>query len=126
MPAERKSTIVKDVDESVELGVTAAAQDIVNDGKDAVDTFRGLVDLYHRQPNLSSRTSTSVANQQYSTPAPLAYLASQLAGVDKTKTVYEPTAGNGMLLIGADAKKSTVNELDANRASRLPRHRTLT
>ena len=27
--------------------------------------------------------------------------------------------GNGMLLIGADAKKSTVNELDANRASRL-------
>ena len=119
VPAERKSTIVKDVDESVELGVTAAARDIVNDGKDAVDTFRGLVDLYHRQPNLSSRTSTSVANQQYSTPAPLAYLASQLAGIDKTKTVYEPTAGNGMLLIGADAKKSTVNELDANRASRL-------
>lgn len=119
VPAERKSTIVKDVDESVELGVTAAARGIVNDGKDAVDTFRGLVDLYHRQPNLSSRTSTSVANQQYSTPAPLAYLASQLAGIDKTKTVYEPTAGNGMLLIGADAKKSTVNELDANRASRL-------
>lgn len=119
VPTERKSAIVKDVDESVELGVTAAARDIVNEGKDAVDTFRGLVDLYHRQPNLSTRTSTSVANQQYSTPAPLAYLASQLAGIDKSKTVYEPTAGNGMLLIGADAQKATVNEWDTKRASRL-------
>lgn len=119
VPKELKPRIVKDVDESIELGVTAAARDIVNEGKDAVETFRGLVDLYHRQPNLSTRTSTSVANQQYSTPAPLAYLASQLAGIDKSKTVYEPTAGNGMLLIGADTQKATVNEWDAKRASRL-------
>lgn len=119
VPPEYEDSLKKHVDESVELGVTTAARDIVNEGKDAVDTFRGLVDLYHRQPNLSSRDSESIEKQQYSTPAPLAYLASQLAGIDKTKTVYEPTAGNGMLLIGADAKKSTVNELDANRASRL-------
>lgn len=119
VPPEYEDSLKKHVDESVELGVTTAARDIVNEGMDAVDTFRGLVDLYYRQPNLSSRDSESIEKQQYSTPAPLAYLASQLAGIDKTKTVYEPTAGNGMLLIGADAKKSTVNELDANRASRL-------
>ena len=119
VPPEYEDSLKKHVDESVELGVTTAARDIVNEGKDAVDTFRGLVDLYHRQPNLSSRDSESIEKQQYSTPAPLAYLASQLAGIDKTKTVYEPTAGNGMLLIGADSNKSTVNELDANRASRL-------
>jgi hypothetical protein len=37
--------------------------------------------------------------QAYSTPAPLAYLASRLGFINAKQTIYEPTARNGMLLL---------------------------
>lgn len=84
------------------------------------DIYGGLVDLYeNRQPNLGVRTSTSVEQQAYSTPIPLAFLASRLARLDGNKRVYEPTAGNGMLLIEADPAQATVNELNLDRAEAL-------
>ncbi|WP_297215415.1 PLxRFG domain-containing protein [uncultured Desulfovibrio sp.] len=113
----------KAVDEAIELGVTLAARRIVADmrkrqASDA-DIYRALVSLYQRQPRLSVRTSTSVAQQAYSTPAPLAFVASRLAGIDEKSLVFEPTAGNGMLLMEADPKHTTANELNAARAARL-------
>jgi hypothetical protein len=45
----------------------------------------------------------------------IAYLASRLGGIDRTKTVYEPTAGNGMLLIDTDPDKVITNEIDLAR-----------
>ena len=67
--------------------------------------------LLQRQPNLSVRSSTSVLQQAYSTPIPIAYLASALAGIDGKTTVYEPTAGNGALLIGANPTTSLLMSL---------------
>ena len=87
--------------------------------KDDKNGFDLMVSTYRRLPNLATRTSTSTMLQAYSTPAPLAYIASNLAGIDKTKTVYEPTAGTGMLLIGADPDKAHVNELGEARAKLL-------
>lgn len=82
--------------------------------------FEVLVRRYEKQPNLSIRTSTSINNQAYSTPLPLAFIADRFAGIDfKTTTVYEPTAGNGALLIAADPRKTQANELDPNRAQTL-------
>jgi predicted RNA methylase len=75
--------------------------------------------LYERQPRLGTRTSTSVRDQAYSTPVPLAYLAARLAGITKETTVYEPTAGNGALLITADPAKTIVNELNPERRKNL-------
>ena len=87
--------------------------------QDDKNGFDLMVTTYKRLPNLATRTSTSTMLQAYSTPAPLAYIASNLAGIDKTKTVYEPTAGTGMLLIGADPEKAHVNELGDARAKLL-------
>jgi len=115
----------KNADESVEVGVVLASRNIVEQGrKDGLNSgqiYDKLVDLYNRQPNLSVRSSTSVADQAYSTPAPLAYMASELAGIDNKTSVHEPAAGNGMLTIGANPKNVTANELNANRYQMLTR-----
>jgi predicted RNA methylase len=64
-------------------------------------------------------TTARVTKQGYSTPVPIAYLAGQLAGINKETTVYEPTAGNGALLLLADPQKAVVNELNPNRVAAL-------
>lgn len=110
---------VKKAQEYYEAAQVRVARDIVNETKSKKETYDKLVDMYKKQPNLHVGTSDSVKNQAFSTPAPLAYIASELAGITKNTTVYEPTAGNGMLLMGADPKKSTVNELDALRGENL-------
>jgi len=113
----------KDADEAIEAGVIIAARNIIEEGrfnkKSTQEIYDDLVDLYSRQPNLSVRSSTSVANQAYSTPAPLAYVASELAGITNKTSVLEPTAGNGMLLIAANPDKVRANELDADRVRML-------
>lgn len=111
---------MKDAQEAVELALVERAREIVSDNNGNVDaTYNALLELYQNQPNLNMRSSTSMENQAYSTPAPLAYLASQMAGINQSSTVYEPTAGNGMLLIGAGIDNATVNELNDLRASQL-------
>lgn len=111
----------KAIDEMIERAAVAAARDIVAAHPEPKEAYRELVSLYGRQPRLGTRTSESVANQAYSTPVPLAYVASRLAGVAGAETVYEPTAGNGALLIEADPETQSVraNELDETRAKAL-------
>jgi GGDEF domain-containing protein len=106
---------MKQAQEALEVATVQHARSIVAAGGDDQATFDKLVDLYDSQPNLNIRTSTSIENQAYSTPAPLAFVASKLAGIDGSAKVYEPTAGNGMLLIGADPKNTTANELNPDR-----------
>jgi tRNA G10 N-methylase Trm11 len=107
----------KEADEAIEVGVVLASRQIAKGD----NVYDNLVDLYNRQPNLAVRTSTSISEQAYSTPAPLAYVASQLAGINKNTTVYEPTAGNGMLLIDASPKNVIANELNGTRYEMLER-----
>ena len=107
------------VEEAMELAVVKRARKIVDEKKPTIETYDKLVDLYNKQPNLATRTSTSVLQQAYSTPVPLAYAASRLAGIDKNISVLEPTAGNGALLIEADQGKSYANELNAVRRRNL-------
>jgi hypothetical protein len=112
---EAGTMAAKQADEAVEVGVVLAAQNIAHKNRKPSEIYDGLVSLYNRQPNLAVRSSTSVREQAYSTPAPLAYVASQLAGITDKTTVYEPTGGNGMLLIGANPNNVTVNELNTSR-----------
>ncbi len=122
---EAGTEAAKNADEAIEVGVVLSSRNIVEQGrKDGLNSgqiYDKLVDLYNRQPNLSVRSSTSVANQAYSTPNALAFVASELAGINNKTFVYEPTAGNGMLLIGANPKNVTANELNANRYQMLTR-----
>lgn len=110
---------VKAGEEAYEMALVAKARAIVGKGNSQRVTYEELLALYEKMPSLITRTSTSIENQAYSTPVPLAYMASLLAGIDKSKTVYEPSAGNGMLLIGAAQDNATVNELNATRAKNM-------
>lgn len=110
----------KAIDEAVELGVVLAARRIIAEGQSESATYDRLVGLYkHQQPTLGTKTSTSVRNQAYSTPIPIAYVASRLAGITPQSLVYEPTAGNGALLIEADPANVVANELNSDRAANL-------
>jgi hypothetical protein len=114
---------VKEVDEAAEAGVVAAARTTARSAAgriSPVDTYDRLVEQYSNQPNLTAKTSTSKVNQAYSTPSPLAYAASRLADISGGKSVYEPTAGNGILLIEADPhQKIYANEINAGRLASL-------
>lgn len=118
-PIKAGTAQAKRADEMIEAAVVQVAREIVAQGNTPVATYRALVGLYDRQPNLAVRSSTSVEQQAYSTPMPLAYLASQRAGITAETTVYEPTAGNGALLIAASPENITANELNPDRAETL-------
>ena len=113
------TALAKLVDECVEAGLTLAAREIVKRTSTPEQAYEQLVDLHERQPTLGVRSSTSVRQQAYSTVLPIAYLAANLAGIDETTRVYEPTAGHGALLLNADPAKVTVNELNPERAADL-------
>jgi len=116
---EANTLEAKQADEAIEVGVVLAARKIVEAGGKPEAIYDKLVKLYEQQPNLAVRSSTSIKEQAYSTPVPLAYVASHLAGINEKTTVYEPTAGNGMLVMAADPKNVVANELNSSRLEML-------
>lgn len=117
--AEVTDSMMKQGQEAMELALVYKAREIVELGGDDAQIYQQLVDLYQHQPNLNVRSSTSMENQAYSTPAPLSFVASRLAGINDKSRVYEPTAGNGMLLIGANPDLAIANELNDLRVKQL-------
>lgn len=113
----------KQADEMIELAGVLAARRIVKEqterGLDPKQIYDSLVSLAEGMPALNVRTSTSVEQQAYSTPLPLAYVASQRAGITSETTVAEPAAGNGALLIGTDPENVVAVELNPDRAENL-------
>ena len=106
----------KVVDEAIELSLVKVARTIA-ETTGGLETYDQLLNLYERQPILGVRSSTSIRQQAYSTALPIAYLASALAGINQQTTVFEPTAGNGSLLIAANPANVSVNELNTQRAA---------
>ena len=113
------SALTKLVDESIEAALVRTARWIVTDSATTEETYDRLVDLHQRQPVLGVRSSTSISQQAYSSPLPIAYLAAVFADITPQHTVYEPTAGHGTLLLTADFNNTTVNELNSDRATDL-------
>lgn len=120
-PIRAGSPISKQVEEAIESSLIEAAKQLIQRSTTTGEAFDRLVDLYDRQPNLSVRSSKSIAQQAYSTPLPIAYLAAVIAGVTPEQTVYEPTAGHGALILDADPSRAIVNELNQERANQLRR-----
>ena len=105
-------TIIKEL---TELAIVRVARHIANQNFLPLRSkFDMILDLYKRQMNLSHRTSKSIMLQQYSTPAPIAFLAgSFVAQNDKPSDYYfEPSAGNGLLTIALPMERTIVNEID--------------
>jgi len=109
----------KEVEEWMEAAVVRTARGDIATSRTPQTAYKALVNLYSRQPKLGTRTSTSVRDQAYSTPVPLAYLASKLAGITENTSVFEPTAGNGALLIDANPQRTLANEMNDARAAQL-------
>lgn len=106
------------VKELTEVAYFRQASDIVFKSTSPQSAFESLVSGYQAQANSSLRTSASMMLQQYSTPLPIAYLMGQFCGINQPISVFEPTAGNGFLLVAAgnrNLKDSWVNELSENR-----------
>ena len=73
--------------------------------------------LQQSLPTQSWRSATQVTYQQFSTPAPIAYLAAYLMNLNASDTVLEPSCGTGSLAVWARAAESTLvtNEIDRRR-----------
>jgi hypothetical protein len=119
VPIPPGSPLTKLVDEAMEAAIVRVAPHLIAQSSSTHQAYDQLVDLLNRQPTLGVRSSTSVLQQAYSTPIPIAYLASTLAGITPETTVYEPTAGNGALLIGANPTNVIANELNSDRFTEL-------
>lgn len=82
--------------------------------------FRRVVDFYtNTQPTFSYTDSNKKLFQQYSTAAPIALLAGWYCDADRASSVFEPSAGNGLLTILSDYEKTVVNEIDHTRLANL-------
>lgn len=116
---------IKDTDlqELAETAIVMKARGIASSEStnDAVK-FERIKKLYENQPSLNQRDSERVMKQQYSTPAPYAFLADMYvkAGIE-VKSALEPSAGNGMLTIGLPKDAVHVNDIDAQRLANLLR-----
>jgi len=73
--------------------------------------------LQRRLPTQSWRSEAQVTYQQFSTPAPIAYLAAYLMNLSGSDTVLEPSCGTGGLAVWAGSAGATVvtNEIDPRR-----------
>lgn len=118
-------TLVKEL---TELAIVERARELAHAPGTTRERFDSIVGLYQLQANLSHRTSNSILLQQYSTPAPIAYLAGVFAGLNNLTTfhlnskefeAFEPSAGNGLLTIAAKPQQVVVNEIDDTRRSNL-------
>lgn len=116
---------VKDTDlqELAETAIVQRARGIASsESTNNTEKFKRIKKLYENQPSLNQRDSERVMKQQYSTPAPYAFLADMYvkAGIE-VKSALEPSAGNGMLTIGLPKDAVHVNDIDAQRLVNLQR-----
>lgn len=116
---------VKDTDlqELAETAIVRRARGIASsESYNEARKFELIKKLYENQPSLNQRDSERVMKQQYSTPAPYAFLADMYvkAGME-VKSALEPSAGNGMLTIGLPKDAVHVNDIDAQRLANLQR-----
>lgn len=113
-----------DLQELAEAAIVMRARGIASsESTNNAKKFELIKRLYENQPSLNQRDSERVMKQQYSTPAPYAFLADMyVKGNGKViESALEPSAGNGMLTIGLPMDKVHVNDIDSQRLANLRR-----
>lgn len=106
--------------EKAELAWTLWYRKIIQENKDIKTQLQKAADFYYNlQPTFSQTSSTKKIYQQYSTAAPIALFVGWFVEAQEADSVFEPSAGNGLLCIYAPYEKTTVNELDATRLANL-------
>ncbi len=94
---------------------------IVSGAHSPQSTLAMLTKVANLLPTHTRRSEESQALQQFSTPIPLAYVASRAAGITPADTVLEPSAGTGLMAIFAELAggRLALNEYAAVRKSLL-------
>ncbi|HMQ04380.1 MAG TPA: methyltransferase [Pyrinomonadaceae bacterium] len=100
------------------LVATKYGKPLLSSDQPAVMSREILRPLQERLPTQSWRSSTQIAYQQFSTPAPISYLAAYLLSLTDNDSVLEPSCGTGCLAVWAKAVVASVitNELDPRRS----------
>ncbi len=84
------------------------------------ERLKEMVRFWDRQqPTYAYTDSSKMIYQQYSTSAPIGAIVAQYTGMEKYTAVFEPSAGNGLLVLGASPAHAHVNEIDRARKSSL-------
>ena len=80
-----------------------------------------LTELVANLPTHTARSEEQIELQQFSTPAPIAYLAALAGRIAATDLVLEPSAGTGLLAVFAHrvGARLVLNEIDPARAEML-------
>jgi hypothetical protein len=79
-----------------------------------------MIEFWNKvQPTYIYSDSSKEIYKQYSTPCPIAAIVAQYTRMDEAQSIFEPSAGNGLLVLGADPKKTHVNEIDHTRLDSL-------
>ncbi len=107
--------------EWVELAWTLHYRKIIDQNETSIKSMYDEVVAFYQniQPTYSAKDSNKRIFQQYSTAAPISFLAGWFANANKAASIFEPSAGNGLLTIFATYEKTTVNEIDRTRLENL-------
>lgn len=104
------------IKELSEFAIVLLAKELAKQKKPIKAIYNDIVALYEKQANSSFRDSNSIIYQQYSTPAPISYLAGIYCNIQNPKTTFfEPSAGNGLLTLAGNDQNGYVNEIDVLR-----------
>ena len=99
------------------LVATKYGKPLLSSDQPAVACREILRPLQERLPTQSWRSSKQIGYQQFSTPAPIAYLAAYLLSLNDNDKVLEPSCGTGCLAVWGKAAGANVitNEIDPRR-----------
>jgi DNA repair protein RadC len=108
-----------ELQEHTEVAIINLAKAITEESISQDEKFNKIVSLYESQPTISMRSADRIANQQYSTPIPMSFVAGEFINQITPKTILEPSAGNGMMIFNTNHSNVIVNEIDKVRLSNL-------
>ena len=88
---------------------------------DIESIYKDAVDFYLKiQPSYNQTSSTKRIYQQYSTAAPISIMGAWYTNAHLSiSSVFEPSAGNGLLAVFSKYENTVVNEIDKTRLSNL-------
>ncbi|MBE0506073.1 MAG: strawberry notch C-terminal domain-containing protein [Marinospirillum sp.] len=117
---------MRDLQENLEAAAVRAARELastaISDGQyDPSLAEARITALVSTLPKMDIRTGESQTLMQFSTPLHMGLLAQKTLGIKPgdSRSVWEPTMGNGALLTLVDPKNISGIELDASRVARL-------
>ena len=82
--------------------------------------LRTMVQFWEKvQPTYAYSDSSKELYKQYSTPCPIGAIIAEYTYMAGAERIFEPSAGNGLLVMGAHPDHTHVNEIDQSRSKAL-------